>query len=213
MPIPLTALRSRLRSAGTGLVTLALIAVSADTVAAQHNFRTRGSEDALAELTVYSDFECPYCRNFALVALPAINAEFVEPGKLRIRFVFFPLAATHRNAVAAAKAAYCAGQVDRFWAYHDYVFVRQPEWAGQPAPDSLWLSYAANLGLDRETFRACLGATETTTAIQTDLREAIASGATGTPTIVIGDHSIAGISSYAELRREILTAIEEAAGR
>ncbi len=88
--------------------------------------------------------------------------------------------------------------------------MRQPEWAGEPAPDSLWSSYAANLGIDRDSFRACLHAPETMAAVEADLREAIASGATGTPTIVIGDRSISGISTYAELRREILAAIEAA---
>ena len=45
-----------------------------------------------------------------------------------------------------------------------------------------------------------------------DLREALGSGATGTPTVVLDGESVTGISSYETLRQEILDAIERAEG-
>ena len=175
-------------------------------------YRIIGAPDAPVEMTVYFDFECPYCRNFALAALPAIIAEFVNTGQLRLRFVYFPLAAIHRNAVAAAKAAHCAGLAGRFWSFHDYVFVRQPEWAGQMLPDDLWVRYAANLGLDPVEFSTCLASSETHAVVEQDLREALAAGATGTPTVVLGGEVVTGLSSYDALRQEIVNAVERAAG-
>lgn len=174
------------------------------------DYRVLGSPDAPVELTIYSDFECPYCRNFALAALPAISAEFVETGQLRIRYVYFPLAALHRNAVSSAKAAHCAGVAGRFWAYHDYLYVRQPEWSGAEVSDSLWIVYAESLGLEPQEFASCLSAPETLAVIETDVREALDSGAQGTPTIVLGDRSLSDLKSYEELRAEIIAAIEEA---
>jgi len=174
------------------------------------DYRVLGSRDAPVELTIYSDFECPYCRNFALAAVPALVAEFVHPGKLRLRYVYFPLAANHANAVGAAKAAHCAGLAGRFWGFHDYLYVRQPEWAGEAVADSVWLAYAGNLGLDRAAFAGCLKAAETNTAIESDLRASLGLGATGTPTIVVNGRSISGFSSYEELRREIISAIDAA---
>ncbi|UCC72257.1 MAG: thioredoxin domain-containing protein [Gemmatimonadota bacterium] len=171
------------------------------------DYRRLGSADAPLELAIYSDFECPYCRNFALAAMPAINAEFVDGGLVRVRYVYFPLAAVHRNAVASAKAAHCAGVAGKFWAFHDYLYVRQPEWAGDAAPDSLWIAYAKNLGLEPDAFAACLSAPETLAVVDADLRKALASGATGAPTIVLEGRSLAGLASYEELRAEILSAI------
>jgi protein-disulfide isomerase len=162
-------------------------------------------------MTVYSDFECPYCRNFALAALPAVVAEFADRGLLRIRFAYFPLAAIHPNAISAAKAAHCAGQAGRFWPYHDYIFVRQPEWAGEKAADSLWIAYAENLGLPRAQFATCLAAEESDAVIEADLRQALLAGATGTPTVVLDGESISGLTSYEELRRTILAALARAA--
>ena len=188
------------------------IATLASTAVAQKqdDYGVLGSPRAPVEMTVYSDFECPYCRNFALAAMPAIVAEFTDRGLLRIRFVHFPLAGIHNNAVAAAMAAHCAAVAGRFWAYHDYLFVRQPEWSGEPAPDSVWISYAVNLFLDVETFSGCLGAPDTLGAVEADLRKALEAGATGTPTIVINDQALTGIGSFQELRQQILAAIEDA---
>ncbi|MGD2218202.1 MAG: thioredoxin domain-containing protein [Gemmatimonadales bacterium] len=174
------------------------------------DYRVLGSSDAPVELAIYSDFECPHCRNFALAALPAIAAEFVDRGLVRIRYVYFPLAALHRNAVSSAKAAHCAGVAGRFWAYHDYLYVRQPEWSGAAVPDSLWIAYAENLGLEPQEFADCLSAPETLAQIESDVRKALNSGATGTPTIVLGGRSLVDLASYEELRAKILAAIEDA---
>jgi protein-disulfide isomerase len=155
------------------------------------DYRVLGSPDAPIELAIYSDFECPHCRNFALAAMPAIAAEFVDRGLIRMRYVYFPAAG-------------------RFWAYHDYLYVRQPEWAGAVVPDSVWVAYAESLGLEPQEFAGCLEAPETLAAVESDLREALDSGATGTPTIVLGGRSLVGFDSYGELRAEILAAIENA---
>jgi protein-disulfide isomerase len=196
----------------TTLLTIATIGLSAQATAqVDDSYRVLGAPDAAVEMVIYSDFECPYCRNLALAAIPAVIAEFVHPGTVRLRFVYFPLAALHKNAVATAKAAHCAGSAGRFWSYHDYLFVRQPEWAGDARPDSLWIAYADYLDLDADTFAACFSSSETHAFVEADLRAAMSSGATGTPTVVVNGRSIAGLASYEGLRAEILTAVEAAA--
>lgn len=175
---------------------------------APDDYRVLGSADAPAELVVFSDFECPYCRNFALAATPAIVAEFVDTGLLRFRYVFFPLAAQHKNSVSAAKAAHCAGLAGRFWAFHDYLFVRQPEWSGDSVSDTLWIEFARNLDLSLEAFEACYLSAEASAAVEADLRMALVAGVTATPTIVLNGKSLTGFSTYEQLRQEILRAIE-----
>jgi protein-disulfide isomerase len=76
--------------------------------------RTRGS--ARAPVTVYemSDFQCPYCREFALTTFPAIDSAYVATGRVRWAFVNFPLTSIHHNAAAAAEVALCAAQQGGF---------------------------------------------------------------------------------------------------
>ncbi len=188
-------------------ILLLLAAGTLQRALAQDDYRSLGSQSAPVDMVVYSDFECPYCRNFALAALPGLFAEFVETGRLRVHFVYFPLAGIHPNAVATAKAAHCAGIAGRFWPYHDYLFVRQPEWAGVARPDSLWIEYATNLGLAADTFSTCLASPATHAAIEADLRLALAAGVTGTPTVVLANRVVAGFDSYTQLRERILAAL------
>ena len=185
----------------------AVLATSSSAVQAPDDYRVLGSPEAALELVIFSDFECPYCRNFALAATPALIAEFVHTGLLRLRYVFFPLAAVYKNSVAAAKAAHCAGQAGRFWDLHDYLFVRQPEWAGDAAADALWIEYAQNIGLDAQRFELCFRSDEAHAAVEADLRMALAAGVTGTPTLVIEGNSLSGFRTYEELRREIVKAL------
>jgi len=192
----------------TGL--LSVTRISSTAAQAPDAYRVLGSPEAPAELVVFSDFECPYCRNFALAAVPAVVAEFVHTGQLRLRYVFFPLAAVYRNSVAAAKAAHCAGQAGRFWDFHDYLFVRQPEWSGDDTPDATWIEYALNLGLDPRTFETCFFSDQAHAAVEADLRMALAAGVSGTPTIIVNGESLTGFQTYEQLRREIAKSIEAA---
>jgi protein-disulfide isomerase len=190
----------------TGLVAPGITTPSS-AVQAPDDYRVLGSPEAPLELVIFSDFECPYCRNFALAATPAVIAEFVQTGQLRLRYVFFPLAAVYANSVAAAKAAHCAGQAERFWDFHDYLFVRQPEWSGDAAADSVWIEYARNIGLDAQHFEACFLSDEAHAAVEADLRMALAAGVSGTPTLVVNGQSLSGFQTYEELRREILKSL------
>ena len=201
-------MQSTLRSS---LGALALLVGFGGATNAQEDFKLLGTAEAPVEMTVYSDFECPACRNFALAVTPALVAEFIGTGFLRLRYVYFPLTTIHPNAAAAAKAAQCAGEAGRFWAYHDYLFVRQPEWRGETVPSSLWVVYAENLGLEKGEFARCFESKAALEAVEANWLEAVSAGATGTPTVVLNGQSLAELGSYEDLRARILEAID--AGR
>src|SRR5215207_2019909 len=91
---------------------LALAVLASSTLAAQAKpdsasnplaGRVRGS--ATAPVTVYemSDFQCPYCRTFALTTFPQIDSLYIATGKVRWAFINFPLTSIHDNALGAAE--------------------------------------------------------------------------------------------------------------
>ncbi|RPJ53040.1 MAG: DsbA family protein, partial [Acidobacteria bacterium] len=61
-----------------------------------------------------SDFQCPYCRRFAVETFPTLDQEYIATGKVRWVFVNFPLTSIHANAVPAAQVATCAGKQGAF---------------------------------------------------------------------------------------------------
>src|SRR5919112_5636378 len=103
--------------------------LSAQTAAAPLEMRSKGS--AKAPVTVYemSDFQCPYCRQFALETFPRLDQDYIRPGKVRWVFINFPLTSVHQHASAAAQLGLCAAQQGAFWRIHDLLFKYQETWA------------------------------------------------------------------------------------
>src|SRR3989454_936984 len=88
-----------------------------------------------APVTVYemSDFQCPYCRSFALTTLPILERAYVQTGKVRLVYINLPLPYLHANALAAALVATCAARQGKFWPMHDALF-GLPQQDGRPDP-------------------------------------------------------------------------------
>src|SRR5947207_13176187 len=116
--------------AGAALLILASGATQSDPLAA----RTKGRPDAPVTVYEMSDFQCPYCRAFALGTLPLLEREYVQTGKVRFVYINLPLPDVHKNASAAAEAALCAARQQRFWPMHDWLFGHQGEWAPLASP-------------------------------------------------------------------------------
>ena len=158
---------------------------SAAAAAAALQNRTKGS--AAAPVTVYemSDFQCPYCRQFALETFPQLEQEYIATGKVRWVFINFPLTSIHAHAAAAAQVALCAADQRGFWRMHDLLFRNQERWAPQEEPGPFFLSLADSAKLSRPTMLACLKAPETLEAVKADAEGAARSGAGSTPTFYI----------------------------
>jgi protein-disulfide isomerase len=163
------------------LVTLPASSLQHDPLAA----RTKGRPNA--PITVYemADFQCPACRDFALSTLPAIERDYIHTGKVRWVFVNFPLTHIHKNAVAAAQVAMCAARQDKFWAMHDALYQRQPQWA---ALDQAWaalIALADSVGVRHDSLVTCLNTRATVDEITRDAQGSARTGASGTPSFYI----------------------------
>jgi len=168
----------------------------ADRVAA----RTKGRPDAPVVMYEMSDFQCPYCRDFALETMPALEREFIRTGKVRFIFINLPLTRIHRHAVAAAEVAMCAGRQGKFWPVHDRLFQRQSVWEGQQDPGPYFVALADSAGVDHARLAACVARGATRPAIEADVAAAHRSGANITPTFFIEGGLIDGAAPLAVFR-------------
>jgi protein-disulfide isomerase len=118
--------------------------------------RTKGSPEA--PLTIYevSDFQCPYCRDFAVQILPNIDREYIQTGKAQLVFVNLPLVQIHANAAAAHEFAMCAAQQDRFWTIHDLLYRTQPSWANAAEPRDFLMTLADSAQLNGDALITCV---------------------------------------------------------
>jgi protein-disulfide isomerase len=166
---------------------------------------TYGTGDPRLTVIEYSDFQCPYCAEYAKW-LTQLRAKYGD----RVQFVyrFYPLA-NHQWATLAAKVAYAASLQGKFWEMHDLLFQRQTEWETSSDPRMLFESYAESLGLDMQRFRDDADAQSTTDFIKKQAAEGKAAGVNHTPWFVIGDRSVLP-RSLEQFDEAIQKALEEA---
>jgi protein-disulfide isomerase len=166
-------------------LSFAATSVAAQTTPAPLDSRSKGS--AKAPVTVYemSDFQCPYCKKFALETFPQLERDYVNTGKVRWVFINFPLTSVHAHASAAAELAVCAARQRGFWRVHDLLFQHQEIWAPLKEAGPFLVSLADSAGLSKKTLLTCLETPATLNAVQADAEGAARSGATSTPTFYI----------------------------
>lgn len=148
----------------------------------------KGKIDAPITIVEFSDFQCPFCSRFAEQTLPLLEENYIDTGKIKFIYQDFPLANIHPNAKLTHIAAECADEQEKFWEYHDMLFVNQRQWSSLNvnALDSQLKQYANTLGLNPLIFESCLGSSEIASEIDEDILQGTQYGATGTPTFFIG---------------------------
>jgi protein-disulfide isomerase len=163
--------------------------------------RSKGA--ASAPVTVYemSDFQCPYCRRFALETFPTIEHDYISAGKVRWVFVNYPLTSIHPNAVAAAEVALCASRQGAFWPVHDLLYTHQDTWAPLKEPGPFLATLADSAGISRKALLACLASPGTEQEIRSEAEGSERAGAASTPSFYIEGGLMTGAHPIAVFRQ------------
>lgn len=166
-----------------------------------------GDPNAPVVIEEFSDFQCPYCRQFALQTMPLIIENYVETGK--VYFVYRTLGDwLGPESQLAAEGAYCAGDQGKFWQYHDALFANQGK-VSFSASNLLQMAEAMNLDMD--AFASCVQDYTYREQVNQDLQEGLRAGVRGTPTFFINDKLLVGAQSFSAFQQVIETALSTAA--
>lgn len=162
-----------------------------------------GDPDAPVVIVEYTDFQCPYCSRHFQQTYPQIVENYVDTGEVLYVFKDFPLTSIHPQAVLAAEAARCARDQGAYIEMHDMLFNRQSEWNNRGDAASIFNSYASDLGLDTETFAACLESRQHRDGVMAELDEGVQLGVRGTPGFFINGHFLSGAQPYSVFEQAI----------
>ena len=153
----------------------------------------KGAVKAAVTIVEFSDFECPFCQQ-----VQETLKQIVERYGDAVRIVFKHLPSEgHRNSLPAARAAYCAGEQDRFWQFHDALFATRSLSAG------VFDEIASRLGLGREKFQSCLASERPRVAIVKDIETAQRYRIDSTPSFLINGRLVKGALSFTDFRNLI----------
>ncbi|MFA7286146.1 MAG: DsbA family protein [Patescibacteria group bacterium] len=152
-----------------------------------------GASDAPVKIVIFSDFDCPYCRDMATL----LKSEVDTNKKARLVWRDFPVSSVHPNVLVAHTAAWCAGKEGKFWEFHDALFATTNHYQ-----DNL-LALGSALGLKSNTFTACMESTEAKNMVLRNVQEGNALGVDGTPYLFINDQRVSGLITSEELTQVI----------
>ena len=179
----------------------------------KQNDNAIGDPRAPVRIDEYGDFQCIYCRQFALNTEPQIINSDVATGT--VYFVFHSMGnflsrfskGVDTESEDAAMAAYAAGAQHRFWQYHDVLFANQKRensgWVGRSSLDA----FARAIGLDLNRFNAALADGRYRARVRRDEAEGTRLGVTGTPTFFVNGRRIVGAQPFAVIQTAIDAAL------
>jgi len=148
-----------------------------------------GPEDAKITLIEFADFECPSCRQLDLVLRDLLP----QHPEIRLVFKHYPLTEIHPWAMTAAIASQCVLDQNpaAFWKFHDTVYDQQDVISASNAWDKM-IDLGNQLGLNQDTYRACMASPETKVAVDKTIEEGHALNVTATPTTFVNARRVVG---------------------
>jgi protein-disulfide isomerase len=144
----------------------------------------QGPATAPVTIVEFSDFHCAFCKKVQSTLIEVLSR---YPDKVKLVYRDSPIDSLHPQAREAAKAAQCANDQGKFWAYHDKLYANEPD-----ASLEKLKKFAADVGLDIPAFERCLSSGKYQSKIQKDVEEGRRLGVTGTPAFFINGRLLSG---------------------
>lgn len=146
----------------------------------------RGNPNAPIVIVEYSDFDCPFCKNFH-ETMNQVMDNYGTTGDVAWVYRHFPLEQLHPSAPFIANAAECVAEQagnDGFWAFADLVFGERS--TNEPTNLARLDEFAETAGVtDIAAFDACKENAGAKAKVDEDFNDALNAGARGTPHSVI----------------------------
>ncbi len=144
-----------------------------------------GDPNAPVTMIEFADLQCPFCRDYAVDALPEIVDTYVRPG--RVKLVFGGIAFLGPDSEAALRAVYAAGLQNRLWNFADLLYRNQGAENSGWVTDGLLRSVGESIpGLDVETMMAARQSQEVDAAIAAMQQQADSARVNSTPSFFAG---------------------------
>ncbi len=167
-----------------------------------------GQANAPVTIAEWSDYQCPYCKEFEITTLPSIIQNYVNAGKVKVVFKDFPFLGPDSMVDAEYARAVWALYPAQFAAWRTALYVTEPQENSLSATENL--TFLANVtnsvsGIDLAKIKAAVAANQATydAAINADRTEAANFSIQATPSFVIGTQMIAGAYPYSTFQSAI----------
>jgi len=170
----------------------------------QPNYGTPG---APVVLVLFSDFQCPYCKEEAKMLRGNLLSAY--PKQVRAYFKDLPLEQIHPWAKPAAIAGRCVFRQNpgAFWDYHDWIYEHQGEITKDNLRDKV-LEFAKGKEIDALQLGRCMDTKATEAEVDKSIAESRGLRVTSTPTLFVNGRRLPSQIAWPDLRQIIDQEIE-----
>ena len=155
-----------------------------------------GQADAPITIAAWSDYQCPFCKQFELVTVPQIITNYVDTGKVKIVFMDFAFLGNDSITGAEYSRAIWKLYPEKYFEWRTAMYTAQDEEGDEGFGDTASIDKlnATITGLDAakiaDDVKENLAVYQT--MIDADKAEAQKVGINATPSLIIGTQVIAG---------------------
>lgn len=164
-----------------------------------------GDPNAKVKIELFSDFQCPACKNFLKNNEATLISTYVATGKVYVKYA--PLSFIGPESVSAAEAAYCASDQGKFWEYHDMLFANQTGENIGDFTNRRLAAFAQKIGLNMSQFNSCFNGGKYKLQVQKDEKYGETTGVMQTPTLFIN-----GVIPTGDQMQAVADAVKAAGG-
>ena len=144
-----------------------------------------GNAKAGVTMVEFADLQCPYCRAYAVDALPTIVQKYVRTGKVKL--VFSGMHFVGPDSEKGLRAVLAAGLQGKLWNALDLLYKSQGQENSGWVPAGLLRSVGASIpGLDGAKMIADTSSTKVDNGLAASDQEASQAGVNSTPTFFAG---------------------------
>lgn len=188
-----------------------------------------GDPNAPVKIEEFSDYQCPYCKQFAENTEPLLEQYYVNTGKVHFTYrsagnwvsgnvAHYAGTPAKTESQDAAAAAYCAADQGKYWEMHDSLFANNRDVEDQGSFDPRRLTeIAKSIGLDMTAYQSCFDSGKYKDQVAQDYKDATAANIQGTPFFVLSytvngqtkTQTIDGAQPFSEFQKQIEAALHE----
>lgn len=155
-----------------------------------------GRADAPVTVIKYGSLTCPHCRRFQAKVFPAFKRNYIDTGQVRFIFREFPIGRSSGNATVALRCVPASDYVALYGKFLD----QQAQWVSQEVRLDKIHAVAAQVGLSRAAFDACLKNQDLIAGLKWVKDRGRTLGIIGTPNFYIQNKLVKKVLDYDDLK-------------
>lgn len=163
-----------------------------------------GKANAKIVLAYWSDYQCPFCKQFELTTLPQIIKDYVDTGKVKVVFKDYPFLGEDSTTAAEYEHAIWNLYPDKYFAWREAMYEAQDAEGDEGFGDAASIETLTKgiAGIDLANVKADIAANKAAydQKIAADRTEGASMGINGTPGFITGKTLISGAEAYATFK-------------